>query len=97
MPRRMLGVCLLALGACAPFVDTVNIASITPEERSAAATVRIFNDNQTPPAIVKTIGDVESYSCKHLVTSPPASKGNALQQLRIKANRMGANAVISVV
>jgi uncharacterized protein YbjQ (UPF0145 family) len=93
----ILALAALALGGCAPFVEQVDLKHATPTERDGALAVRIFEGGSATPKIIKRIGDVDSYSCKHLLTDPPASKGNALQQLRLKASRMGANAVVEVV
>jgi uncharacterized protein YbjQ (UPF0145 family) len=91
-----LGTSAVLLVGCAPFVEQVDLTKIDPAERTASTNIRIFNEGAAPK-VIKTLGDVEAYSCKHLMTDPPASKGNALQQLRLKAYRLGANAVIDVV
>lgn len=88
---------LMLIAGCAPFVEQVDLTKIDPAERTASTNVRIFNEGSSAPKIIKTVGDVEAYSCKHLLTDPPASRGNALQQLRLKAYRLGANSIIDVV
>ena len=95
---KFAAVALLALaGGCAPFVEQIDLTKVAPAEREASINVRIYNEGTPPPKIAKSVGDVEAYSCKHLLTDPPASRGNALQQLRLKAYRLGADAVIDVV
>lgn len=49
-----------------------------------------------PTNIERYIGPVEAWSCKFLMTSKPATKSDAIAQLRVKALRLGANAVIGV-
>jgi hypothetical protein len=85
------------LVGCAPFVEQVDLKHADPAERAASLNVRIYGEGSQPPKVAKTLGDVDAYSCKHLLSDPPASKGNALQQLRLKAYRMGADAVVDVV
>jgi hypothetical protein len=48
------------------------------------------------PQVAEYLGPLEAYSCKNLIFDPPASKGDALQQLRVKAAQMEADAIIDV-
>jgi uncharacterized protein YbjQ (UPF0145 family) len=84
------------MSACAPRVPVTDLATITPVDLTAAANIRVFTTEQQPPKVAQAISPVTAYSCKHLTTDPPASKGDALQQLQLKAAQMGANAVINV-
>jgi uncharacterized protein YbjQ (UPF0145 family) len=45
--------------------------------------------------VIKYLGDITAYSCKSMMWDKPASKGDALTQLRLKALDMGANGVIN--
>jgi uncharacterized protein YbjQ (UPF0145 family) len=87
----------LSCTSCAPFVERVDMRSVSASERLASSSVQIVYAGAQYTKPSRIIGDVEAYSCKHLVTDPPANKGNALQQLRLKAYRMGANAVLDTV
>ena len=84
------------LGACAAKVPVTDIATISPAELTAATNVRVFTVEQQSPKVEQAIGPVTAFSCKHLTTDPPASKGDALQQLQLNASKLGANAVINV-
>lgn len=42
------------------------------------------------------IGNLQAVSCQNKVWDPPATKGEALEQLRIKALRLGADAVTGI-
>ena len=84
----------VALTACAPFVDVLDVKQITPEERATAMNVAIMPVGVPRPDKMTFVGPVEATSCKHVLTDPPASSANATEQLKIKAERMGANAVI---
>ena len=46
--------------------------------------------------IAEYLGDITAYSCKHMMRDPPASKADALTQLRLKALGMKANGIIDV-
>jgi uncharacterized protein YbjQ (UPF0145 family) len=95
---RLLAVCSLALGlvACAPFVEQVDIKTASAAETNAALQVRIFPIGSQAPQVKQYIGPVNAYSCKNKVWDKPASTGDAVAQLRLKALRMGANAVIDM-
>jgi len=72
------------------------MTAVAPAELTAATNVRVFTTEQPPPKIERAIAPVTAYSCKHLTIDPPASKGDALQQLQLKAAQLGANAVVNV-
>ena len=46
--------------------------------------------------LYSVIGPIDAYSCKHLIWEKPASKGDALNQLKYKAHTKGANAIMDV-
>lgn len=59
--------------------------------------VQIFTvDGKSHPKVKTYLGDIVAYSCKHLMWDAPASKGNALLQLRLKALDIKASAIIDV-
>lgn len=93
----LLAVALLAAG-CGPFVSVTDLETVPPAVMAEASRVRVyqFGTEQEMPQIAEYLGPVEAYSCKNLLTDPPASKGDALQQLRIKAAMMEADAIIDV-
>ena len=88
----------LLLSSCGPKVDVINLKTVEPEVLAKASRVQIFKlDNAQPkPEIDQYLGELTAYSCKHLTWDPPASKGDALKQLKIKAVGMGANGVIDI-
>ena len=100
MFKNLLGiVCLgLFLTNCGPRVPVFNINDFSPEILTEASKVQIFIlDNPTPkPDIEQYVGEVTAFSCKLLMTDPPASKGNALIQLKINAVNLGANGILDI-
>jgi len=42
------------------------------------------------------ISQISAYSCKHLITDPPSSTGDALYRLKIEAAYINADAIIDV-
>lgn len=90
-------VLVCAVASCAPFVDRMKISEIPPAELQASLSVQVIDQTLPQPTNIETIiGPVEAWSCKHLMTSKPATQSDAIAQLRVKALRMGANAVIGV-
>src|SRR5262249_51111663 len=85
-----------AIAACAARVPVTDMTALSSAEVTAAANVRVFTTEQPPPKIERAIAPLTAYSCKHLTKDPPASKGDALQQLQLKAVQMGANGLINV-
>lgn len=80
-----------------PWVAPIDLKAVPVEERAASSAVKIFETGQTAPNRLTVLGDVQATSCKNKTWDPPATKGVALQQLRLRAHRMGGNAVIDVV
>lgn len=87
---------LFGAAGCTPFVPVVAVSDLPQAERTTAANVRIFAVGQAAPRVQSSLGEVTAYSCKFLIWDAPASRGDALQQLQLKAMKMGANAIINV-
>ena len=86
----------LLLSACSPFVEVTDTSKLSPATLTAASNVRVVMLGQNVPQSYTVIAPVSAFSCKHLMTDPPASKGDALLQLQIKALELGASAVLNV-
>jgi uncharacterized protein YbjQ (UPF0145 family) len=85
------------LAACTPFVDVIDVGSLSPTEKTGAAAVETYNDNQIDRSRYTPVAAVQSTSCKHYLWDPSASQENAMEQLRVKAVRSGADALINPV
>ena len=85
-----------ALGACAPFVPVVDMASVSQQQRAAAAQVQVFQVGQNPPRPFTYVGSVQANSCKHLLWNAPASMSDAIEQLKLKTMQAGGDAVSDV-
>ena len=95
-PWAFLLLSLAALTGCSPFVEVVDLKAVPEATRDASMQVRIIPLGMPVPAGIRMVGPVEAYSCKALLWDPPATQGNALQQLQLKALKMGADAVVNV-
>ena len=93
----LVGIVAGLLAACTPFVEVIDVSKVPPQDMQAAQRIRIVTiDNASPPEIAEYLGPIDAFSCKGLMTDPPATRGNALQQLRYKAFKLGADAIIEV-
>lgn len=96
MKRLVLVLSALAC-ACASTPERLKSSDIQPEEAQASLAVRVFDQTAPQPQVVERyIGTVEAFSCKKSVWNKSATKGDAISQLRVKAHRLGANAIIGV-
>lgn len=86
----------MLLSACATRVPVTDTRKIDPDTLNQALQIRTYVVGQTPDGSFSVIQPIEAYSCKHLVWEKPASKGDALNQLKYKAHTMGANAIMDV-
>lgn len=66
--------------------------------RRHVSTARSWSSQLGSPApqVKQALGSVTAYSCKHLLWDPPATRSDATNQLKLKAYRMGADAVVEV-
>ncbi len=86
----------ILLSACGTFVPVTDVTKIDPDVLKAALQLRTYVVGQTPDGSYSVIEPIDAYSCKHLFWDKPASKGDALKQLKYKAYAMGANAIMDV-
>jgi len=80
----------LAAG-CAPFVEVVRL--------DEATRTRVRSDvtqyTELPPSY-RVIQQLEATSCRLGLSDPPATNQDAIDQLRFKASRLGANGITHV-
>jgi hypothetical protein len=86
----------IGVSACAPFVPVENVKDISPDTLTRSMQLPTFLVGQAPTFQFETVGAVDAYSCKHLIMDPPASRGDALTQLKVNAVRIGATAVMEI-
>ena len=86
------------IGCIGPRVPVLDVASLRPEEIVAVQRVRIILAGDLPElgGDATLIGLRKAYSCKHDFWEPPASRENALDQLRYLTFQAGGNAVVDV-
>jgi uncharacterized protein YbjQ (UPF0145 family) len=89
-------VALAVVASCGPFVPRTDLSSLSPAERNAALQVKLLLPGDAVPTGAQFIGDVDGFSCKNVLTDPPATRAAAFQQLQVRALRLGANAVANV-
>ena len=87
---------VLLVSGCTPFVETTDVKDVSAQVLNQAARVRVYTLDQGAPSDFSVIAPIEAFSCKHLMTDPPASRGDALLQLQLKAVELGASSVVNV-
>ncbi len=89
---------VLLLAGCATFVPVTDVSKVPKETMQESYKIKTFTAGSdiSHLEIKEYLGDITAYSCKHLATDPPASTGNALTQLRLKALELGANGIIDI-
>ncbi len=86
----ILMVCLVGMVGCmGPFVDIIDVDKNIVEE------IKLYTDKKilTQKDII-IIGPVEATSCQYLIWHATASNENCINQLKMKAFNVGANALI---
>ena len=87
---------LVSISACGPMVDVTDLTTVGAEKIRLASEIPTYTFQQIAPSNYKVIAPVTAYSCKSNLYDPPASKGNALLQLQLKALDQKANAIVNV-
>ena len=89
---------LFLVSGCVPsFVPVTDISKVTEDRLQAAYQIKTYTvENNNYPEVAEYLGDITAYSCKHVLWDPPASKGNALIQLKLRALELGADGIINI-
>jgi uncharacterized protein YbjQ (UPF0145 family) len=86
----------LLISACAPMVEVTNVSQVDPQKLGQATQIKTYLVGQDAPRNFTVVAPITAYSCKHLMTDPPASSGDALLQLQLKALELNASAIVNV-
>jgi hypothetical protein len=85
----LIGAGLIVAGCGAGrWADEVDVNKLPPNEQRSALAVRVFDQSMQPPLAKEIKGEIQAVSCQNKMWDPPATKGNALSQLRVKALRL---------
>ncbi len=87
---------LLALAGCVSVVPVVNLDALTPEDRGAVDSVKIYSSAELAGVKYEVLDAVEGHSCQSGVFGPPASGSAAIEQARYHAYRKGANGITNI-
>ena len=81
------------MGALVPVIDLTNV---DPQALQDSQSIQTYTKGKNPPLGYREMGPVKAWSCKNKTWDPPATKENALKQLKIMAHRLGATAIMDV-
>lgn len=89
---------VILLAGCGPFVTVQNVSDVPKARMQEAYKIKTFtvDSDKTTPSISEYLGNITAYSCKNMMWDPPASKGDALIQLRLKALELGADGIMDI-
>lgn len=88
---------LLLVGCGAgQYADRINVSKLPEDEQRAALAIKVYDQATGAPQYSEIVNEVQAISCQNKVWDAPATKADALRQLRVKALRLGANAIVSV-
>ena len=77
-------------------LEPLDMSQVTLQERADAASVALYFAGKTAPANTTAIAEIEGVSCQKAFSGKQPSEDEALNQLRIRAARIHANAVLAV-
>ena len=81
--KKVISVGFVALlTACGSFVPTVNLSNLTAEQRHLIRQVEILNYAQIQNREFRILTIVEGHSCQNKIWDTPATRINAIEQLK---------------
>ena len=83
-----------ALAGCGSFVDIRDMSKISPSKLVTINELSVYEARDLRRGAYKTLGTLHGYSCTLNLWDPPATKVEALKQLKFKALEAGANAIV---
>lgn len=94
--RILMTVFVLTLNGCVgPLVPVVNLDQETAMRLRKE--IRIFDITELQDKEYRRIGQIEATSCMNKLWDAPASRENAIDQLRYKASALGANGITNLI
>jgi hypothetical protein len=86
----------LFLTACGSFVPTVSISNLSEDQRHKIRQVEIFNSTQIQNKEFKVLTIVEGNSCQNKLYDPPATRANAIEQLKFHSLEHGGDGITNI-
>jgi len=95
MKKLILLTLLLSFTGCGIHVPVIDVTTVTPATMQQVHSIRVveLNSTSTNPESFETLGSITAYSCRKMLNDPPASRGDALLQLRLNAVAIGADGI----
>lgn len=94
--KKFILVIAFFLSACGSFVPTVNVSSLTEEQRHKIRQVEIFNSTQILNKNFRVLTIVEGNSCQNKLYDPPATRANAIEQLKFHSLEHGGDGITNI-
>lgn len=89
-------VSMAALAGCGPFIQVIRVEDLPPEKQSALRSVRVYEAAQLGKLAYDVVGEVTGNSCKGLLWDPPATREDAVDQMKYWARERGANGLTDI-
>ena len=98
MKKIALILTVLFVGGCSPASAPVKDTSLSPKDKlQATHQIKTYTiENKNHPEVAEYCGSITAYSYKHILLGRPASKADALTQLKLKALEFGAEGIIDI-
>ncbi|MEN9341082.1 MAG: RcsF lipoprotein [Pseudomonadota bacterium] len=84
------------LSGCGSFVPTVSISNLSEDQRHKIRQVEIFNSTQIQNKEFKVLTIVEGNSCQNKLYDPPATRANAIEQLKFHSLEHGGDGITNI-
>lgn len=88
--------CILFISGCGAFVPVVKLNKLTPAQKNKVIGLPIYNASQLPNMKFEVLTVVEGNSCQNKLYEPPATRVDAINQLKFHANEAGATGITNI-
>jgi uncharacterized protein YbjQ (UPF0145 family) len=82
--------------ACSPFIPVVKVGELPAEKQSALMTIKTYEPPELVGVSYEVVGELTGNSCKNLLWDRPASREDAVNQMRYLALERGANGITEI-
>ncbi len=85
----------LLVSGCGPFVEVVKVDE--PAARDLRSRIKIYPADALATGQYKILGSVSAISCKSMFWDPDATPENATEQILLKVEQQGGNAITNLI
>ncbi len=85
----------VVLSACGSFVDIRDMSKLSQQDLQVITEVQVYEQRDLKKGSYQSLGEFHGYSCKLTIGDKPATKSDAMRQLKNKVLEAGGEAIVT--